>query len=180
MTNQHLKQLVTALIVACAALSASAASAQETSAPPDGGRFRFGINAAGGLESVSPLSGAMFGLDLRLGYQFNDILAVYAQPHLSFGSLSANGISGLTGTLVGTVLAEATLSDRFFVGAGAGFGVLNNPSGFTLEGRVGAYPFLSRSDGGRSGLMIGVDVKTVFASEATGIVVMGCIGYESF
>ncbi len=63
---------------------------------------------------------------------------------------------------------------------GAGFGVLNNPSGFTVEGRAGAYPLMSHSDASRSGLMVGVDVKTVFASAATGIVVMGCIGYESF
>lgn len=179
MGHQH-KQLLTCSIAICAALSATAASAQETSAPKDGGRFRFGINAAGGFESVSPLSGPMFGFDLRLGYQINDLLAVYAQPHLSFGSISSGGIGGLTGTFVGTVMAEATLSDRFFVGAGAGFGVLNNPSGFTVEGRAGAYPLMSHSDASRSGLMVGVDVKTVFASAATGIVVMGCIGYESF
>jgi hypothetical protein len=62
------------------------------------------------------------------------LLAIYAQPHLSFGSISADGggakVSGFTGTIIGTILGELTLLDRFFVGAGVGYGILNNPSGF--------------------------------------------------
>ncbi|MFO0722358.1 MAG: hypothetical protein U1E65_01165 [Myxococcota bacterium] len=177
--KQHLHTALTLSVLCTSAFTALHASAQEA-APRDGGRFRFGIDGAGAFESVSPLSGPMFGLDLRLGYQINDMFAVYAQPHLSLGSLSSGAVSGLTGTFVGTVMAEATFSDRFFVGAGAGYGILNNPSGPAIEARVGGYPLMSHHDADRSGLMLGVDVKTVFASAATGVVVMGCIGYESF
>jgi hypothetical protein len=179
-------------------LPAFSAEAQETTDTPEvsspaganKGRFRFGINPTVGLESVSAsgvsVSGTMVGLDLRLGWQLNDLLAIYAQPHLSFGSLSTEAggpsISGATGTIVGTVMAEATLSDRFFGGVGAGYGILNNPSGLALEARAGVYPFMGRSANGirRKGLMIGVDLRTVFVDGATGLLAMGCIGYEAF
>jgi hypothetical protein len=184
--------------VASMLLSAPFAMAQQTSSPPaaspsteaDGGRFRFGIDATGGLESVSAsgasVSGAMYGGDLRLGWQFNHLLAVYAQPHLSFGSLSTSAggtpVSGATGTFVATVRGEVTFIDRLFVGAGAGYGVLNNPSGLTIELRAGGYPLMGRSANGirRKGLMLGVDFRSVFVSGATGTLIMGCLGYEAF
>lgn len=177
-----------------AAQPATTATATEppAAAPPaDGGRFRFGINGTAGLESVSgdgggSASGAMFGADVRLGYQINNLVAVYAQPHLSFGSLSASGanatVTGSTGTIVGTVMGEVTLVDRLFVGAGVGYGILNNPSGFAIEARAGGYPLMSKSENGprRKGLMIGGDFRSIFVDGATGIMVMGCIGYEAF
>jgi hypothetical protein len=171
-------------------------SSQEATAeasPPaavDGGRFRFGINGTVGLESVSAsgasVSGAMFGLDLRFGWQFSHLLAIYAQPHLSFGSLSANegttSVSGFTGTIVTTVMGELTFADRFFAGAGVGYGLFNNPSGFALDLKAGGYPVVGRGENGirRTGLMVGLDFRTVFLDGATGLLVMGCIGYESF
>ena len=171
------------------AAPATEAPADE-SADADRSRFRFGINGAAGLESVSQsgvsASGAMFGLDVRLGWQFSRMLAVYLQPHLSFGSLSASGggatVSGGTGTFVGTIMGEATFLDRFFAGAGIGYGVFNNPSGFALDLRAGGYPLASRNENGgrRKGLMAGVDFRTVFLDGATGILFMGCLGYESF
>jgi hypothetical protein len=168
---------------------AAPAQAPEASPAPDadGGRFRFGINGTAGLESVSEggtsLSGAMFGMDLRFGWQFSNMLAIYAQPHLSFGSLgSGNATSGLTGTFVGTIMGELTFLDRFFAGAGFGYGVLNNPSGFALDFKAGGYPLMGHGANGirRKGLMVGLDFRPVFVTGATGILVMGCIGYESF
>lgn len=63
-----------------------------------------------------------------------------------------------------------------------GYGILNNPSGFTFEARAGGYLIQSDDEDGlgRGGLMLGVDLKTVFISGATGILVSACIGYESF
>lgn len=128
----------------------------------------------------------MFGADLRLGWQFNDLLAVYLQPHLSFGSLSASSgratVSGATGTFIGTIMGEATFLDRFFAGAGVGYGMFNNPSGFAIDLRAGGYPLMGRSDTGprRKGLMLGVDFRTVFLDGATGIHFTGNIGYEAF
>jgi hypothetical protein len=156
----------------------------------DRGRFRFGINGSGGLERVSAngasASGPMVGMDLRFGWQFNDLLAVYFQPHLSFGSLEANGggarVSGFTGTFMGTVLGEVTFFDRLFAGAGIGYGVFNNPSGFAIDVRAGGYPLMGRSEQGprRKGLMLGADFRTVFLDGANGIHLTGCLGYEAF
>jgi len=185
---------IKAALVVSMLLAASVAGAQEVSdtsdaapATSDSGRFRFGINGLGGLESVSgggaSVSGPMFGIDLRLGWQLNDLLAIYAEPHLSFGSLGNGGIvSGGTGTFIGTVMGEATFNDRFFAGAGIGYGVLNNPSGFAIQARGGFYPLMGRGDDGvrRKGLMIGVDFRSVFVDGATGILVTGAIGYEAF
>lgn len=180
-----------------AALSSATASAQMSADPqpvaapgaPDGVRFRGGIALSAGLESVSDdfdnsVSGLMVGVDGRIGVQLNDLLGFYAQPHLSFGSLStagAGGLSGFTGTFTVAAMAEVTLVDRFFVGAGFGYGVLNNPSGPMFQARVGGYPLMGRGEGARrKGLMVGVDLRTIFASGLTGILVLGSVGYEAF
>jgi hypothetical protein len=170
---------------------AAPAQAPEASPAPaaDGGRFRFGINATAGLESVSDsgasISGAMFGADVRLGWQFSHLLAIYAQPHLSFGSLSSGkgtSVTGFTGTFITTIMGELTFLDRFFAGAGFGYGVLNSPSGFALDFKAGGYPLMGHGENGirRKGLMVGLDFRPVFITGATGILVMGCVGYESF
>lgn len=172
-----------------AAAEGTAATAEAAPAAPDssdGGRFRFGINGAVGMESAAGASGAMFGMDLRLGYQLNNLLAIYLQPHLSFGSLSMSGggvtASGVTGTFIATVMGEATFLDRFFGGAGVGYGLFNNPSGFAIDLRAGGYPLMGHGDEGprRKGLMLGVDFRTVFLDGATGIHFTGNIGYEAF
>ena len=165
-------------------------SAPAVPAASDGGRFRFGIDGTVGLESVSfdqgSISGTMFGLNLRLGWQINHMLAIYAQPHLSFGSLSTDvagaSFSGGTGTFIGTVMAEATFIDQLFAGAGFGYGVLNNPSGPVIQLRAGGYPLMGRGDNGirRKGLMLGLDFRMVFIDQATGMLIMGAIGYEAF
>jgi len=168
---------------------AIAAPAPAPAAAPteaDGVRFRWGLAAAVGLESVSVFSGAMYGLDARFGVQVNHLLAIYVQPHLSFGSLSGEGIgagvSGATGTFTTAAIGEVTLVDHFFVGAGFGYGVLNNPAGPMFQVRAGGYPLAGRGDNGirRRGLMIGVDLRTIFIDGATGVLVMGGIGYEAF
>jgi hypothetical protein len=150
-----------------------------------GTRFRWGISGGAGYESVSNVSGPMFGLDARLGVQWNDLLAFYAQPHLSFGALSTSvggvGVSGSTGTFAMSAMAEATLVDRFFIGLGGGYGLLNNPDGPMFHGRLGGYPLMSKDKHGvRRGLMLGMDFRTIFISGATGLLIMGSIGYEAF
>ena len=91
-------------------------------------------------------------------------------------------ISSFTGTFVGAVMGEATFIDRLFVGAGAGYGILNNPSGAAIEGRFGGYPIMSRSETGprRKGLTVAGDVRAIFVDGATGTLIMGCIGYDAF
>ena len=152
----------------------------------DGMRVRWGIAATAGLESVSSgpqtASGAMFGGEARLGLQLNNLLGVYAQTDLSGGTLSANGGSGATGTISVAGMAEITLLNRLFLGAGFGYGILNNPSGPMFEARGGVYPLMGKGDNGirRHGLMLGVDLRTIFVNGATGLLVTGTLGYEAF
>jgi hypothetical protein len=171
--------------------AAAAAAAAPAAAPPavvtqSGVRFRGGISLAGGMEKVSVVSGGMYGLDGRLGVQLNDLLGIYVQPHLSFGSLSGQaggiGVTGSTGTFSIAAMGEATFIDRLFAGAGLGYGVLNNPSGPMFQARAGGYLLETRGADGirRKGLMAGVDLRTVFVDGATGVLVLASIGYEKF
>jgi hypothetical protein len=175
------KVIITASIIS--ALTSVPALAQEAS---DGARFRWGISAGGGYEKVAGFSGPMGGVDCRLGVQINDMWAVYAQPHISIGSLSTGtgslGIAGLTGTFGVAALGEVTFIDRLFAAAGVGYGVLNNPSGFMVQARLGGYPLMGRGEDGirRKGLMLGVDFRTIFVQGYTAILVFGTIGYEAF
>lgn len=170
----------------------AAAAAAPAAAPPaavvsqSGARFRGGISLATGMEKVSVVSGEMYGLDGRLGVQLNDLLGIYVQPHLSFGSLSGQagglGITGTTGTFSIAAMGEATFIDRLFAGAGLGYGVLNNPSGPMFQARAGGYLLETRGEDGvrRKGLMAGVDLRTIFVNGATGVLVLASIGYEKF
>jgi hypothetical protein len=168
---------------------AAADGAGTSSAIADGARFRFGV--AGGVGfftaasevGTAKVSCTYYGLDLRFGAQINNMFGVYAQPTL--GYYSANGGGPLAaGGLVGlAAIVDATFIDRFFVGAGLGYTVYNNPSGLTPILRVGGYPLMSRSDqkARRKGLMLGADLrftsldglKTIFMPTFN-------LGYEAF
>jgi hypothetical protein len=88
------------------------------------------------------------------------------------------------GGLVGLALvADATIIDRCFVGAGVGYTIYNNPAGISPILRVGGYPLMSRSDqkARRKGLMLGADLR--FTSlEGLKTIVMPTfnLGYEAF
>jgi hypothetical protein len=139
------------------------------------------------MEKVDVASGGMFGMDGRIGLQWNDLLGFYLQPHLSFGSLSVDTggggtFSGGTGTFSVAAMGEATFIDRFFAGAGFGYGVLNNPSGPMVQARAGAYFLNNRAADGirRTGFMAGVDLRTIFIEGATGVLVLASVGYEKY
>jgi hypothetical protein len=173
-----------------AAPAATAAAGGDTSgAVVDGVRFRFGVAAGLGFFTAesevgdAEVSCTYYGGDLRLGAQINDLFGVYAQPTLGYysadvgGGLAAGGLLGLA------VVADATLIDRFFVGAGVGYTVYNSPAGVTPILRVGGYPLMSRSDqkARRKGLMLGMDLR--FTSlEGLKTIVMPTfnLGYEAF
>src|SRR5260370_22715128 len=93
----------------------------------DGVRFRGGISGGGGAFFGNNVTAFLGGLDGRLGVQINHLFGVYAQPHLAFGSVTERSISGVTGVAAVTAVAELTLIDRIFIGAGAGGRVLNKP-----------------------------------------------------
>lgn len=143
-------------------------------------RFRFGISAGGGFLA-GPVSGGYGGGDLRLGVQVNDLVGVYAQPQL--GYYGVDGVS-IGGGLVGaSAIVDVTLIDRFFVGAGGGYAILNNPSGPELHFRFGGYPVMARSTKGlnRKGLSLAVDLRMFFVDGYDMFVSPTLnIGYEAF
>jgi len=157
-------------------------------------RRRTGISLLVGSEKVSDdfgnhLSATMYGFDTRWGVQLNDHVGIYVPLHISIGHFreiegSVLGVpAGLTGTLAATVVADYTLMDRFFVGAGAGIGILNYPHGPTLHLRVGGYPLMKPLDQTerRRGLSVSGDLRLVFVDglNTTTIPTLS-VGYDSF
>jgi hypothetical protein len=161
------------------ALNASTASAQEA----DGPRFRGGISAGGGGLFFSGYTFGLGGIDGRLGVQINNLLGVYAQPYVSFGSGNISGATGLTGTAGTNLMVDFTFIDQIFVGAGGGGGIIGTgvPAG-QLHLRAGGYPLMRRGDNGirRRGLMLGADMSVHFASGVKLLQPMLSIGYEAY
>jgi hypothetical protein len=155
----------------------------------DGTRFRFGVAGGMGFFSVGndaggeKMSSTYFGADLRFGAQINNLVGVYAQ--LPLGYYSADGSGGLLGGgLLGfAAVADVTVIDRFFFGAGLGYTVYNSPGGFSPILRIGGYPLMSHSDekARRKGLMLGMDLRITSLEGLTTIVMPTFnIGYEAF
>lgn len=154
-------------------------------ADEDGVRFRGGVSAVAGGMFISDYSGFLAGVDGRLGLQINDLIGVYAVPHLTFGPVSTGAgavqVSSVIGVFSATGVVDATFIDQVFVGGGAGFGVVNNPSGPVIHFRAGGYPLMGDGDGARrKGLMLGADLRLFVLSGATVMQVTGGIGYEAF
>jgi hypothetical protein len=172
------------------AATAPAAAGGDASSPvADGARFRFGVAAGIGFFTAASevgtakVSCTYYGADLRLGAQINDLLGVYAQPTLGYYSVDDAGGLAAGGLLGVAVVADATIIDRFFVGAGLGYTVYNSPAGVTPILRVGGYPLMGRSEqkARRKGLMLGADLR--FTSlEGLKTIVMPTfnLGYEAF
>jgi hypothetical protein len=147
-------------------------------------RFRGGVSAGlGGLFS-SVITGFQAGFDGRIGVQVNDLLGFYVQPHLVFGPASAGSGAPTTviGVLSATGMVDLTLFDSFFLGAGGGFGVVNNPYGPVVQLRAGGYPLVGEGESGgrRKGLMLGVDVRIYILDGVNVVEATGGIGYEAF
>jgi hypothetical protein len=172
--------------MAPAAAPAPAATSSTTTAPADGWRLRHGITATLGEEFGSvqgaSFSAALYGVDWRLGVQLNDNIAVYSQAHLSFGSGQVNGLGGSTGTFAEALMGEYTINDKIFVGGGAGYGVLNNPSGPLIAARAGYYPMMKRDEvePRRRGLVISGDLREYFVDSITVTQLMFSVGYEKY
>jgi hypothetical protein len=124
-----------------------------------------------------------YGVDARFGAQLNNMFGVYAQPTLGYYTANAGGALAAGGLLGVALVADATFIDRFFVGAGLGYTIYNNPSGLTPILRVGGYPLMSRSDekARRKGLMLGVDLRfTKLEGLKTIVMPTFNLGYEAF
>jgi hypothetical protein len=157
-----------------------------TPAPePSSSGLRNGFSLSAGQEfgGDRDISGTMFGVDWRIGWRVNQPISVYLHSHLSFGSATeGNGASGVTGTFASALMAEYLLPMRVFVAGGAGYGVLNNPSGMLIEARAGYYPFENKSAGKSRRLNVALDYRSYFANQGYGRVnhVALSLGYDRF
>jgi hypothetical protein len=171
-------------------LSLFATSAYAEPAPEEGGMgMRNGFSLSAGQEmgttaSGADISGQLYGVDWRIGAVINKAISVHLHSHLSFGTASVGGGSGATGNFATAVVGEYTLPMRLFVGAGGGYGVLNNPSGPLAELRVGYYPFKNTSQGKARRLNVAFDARWYFVDDAgTGVTVTHLalsLGYDRF
>lgn len=166
------------------------APAPEPVPPATGTRLRNGFSLSVGQEfGTSSLdnefSGQLYGLDWRIGAQINEALGVYLHSHLSLGSITQNGgASGYTGNFATAITGEYKLPMGLFFGGGAGYGVLNNPSGPLVNFRVGFYPFKPTGDGKARRLNVALDSRLYFVSVPAESVTMKhialSIGYDRF
>lgn len=173
-----------ALAVVLASSSIAFAQPDPTvTASTSGLRNGFSLSAGQEFGGDRDVSGTMFGVDWRIGWRLNEALSVHLDSHLSFGSAKeGNGASGGTGTMAAALVGEYMLPMRVFVGGGPGYGVLNNPNGAVLQGRVGYYPMKSSGSGKARRLNIALDYRAIFANQGYGMVnhVAISLGYDRF
>ncbi len=160
-------------------------------AEPEGGGMglRNGFSLSAGQEfgttaGGADISGQLYGVDWRIGAVITEAISAHLHSHLSFGTASVGGGSGATGNFATAVVGEYTFPMRVFVGAGAGYGVLNNPSGPLAELRAGYYPFKNSSKGKARRLNVALDARWYFVDDAgTGVTVTHIalsLGYDRF
>ena len=167
-----------ALVLACSSVAVA-----ETMEVRTGFRNGFSLSAGQEFGGDRDVSGTMFGFDWRAGARVSEPLSIYVDSHLSFGSAKeGNGQSGFTGTFGAALIGEYTLPMRLFFAGGAGYGVLNNPSGPMLQGRVGYYFFDTRTASKARHLNLALDYRAISASQGYGMVnhVAISLGYDRF
>jgi len=146
-------------------------------------RNGFSLSAGQEFGGDHMVSGTMFGVDWRIGYRISEPLSIYLHSHLSFGSAhEGSGASGTTGTFAAALVGEYLLPMGVFVGAGAGYGVLNNPNGPLAEARIGFYPMKADGPGKSRRLNIALDARLFFADQGYGTVnhIALSLGYDRF
>ena len=154
------------------------APAASVSASSSGLRNGFSFSAGQEFGGDRDIAATLFGADWRIGWRINEPLSVYLHSHLSFGNGKEGNVSGATGTFASALIAEYMLPMRVFVGGGAGYGVLNNPSGPLVAARVGYYPFESKAVGKSRRLNVTLDYRAYFAKQ--GVVDYGMVNHVAF
>jgi hypothetical protein len=173
-----------ALGLALVAFSSSAALAGDLAVATSTPGFRNGFSLSAGQEfgGDRDISGTMLGVDWRIGTHLSEPVSVYLHSHLSFGSATENGgaNSGVTGTMAAALVGEYRLPMNLFVGAGAGYGVLNNPNGPLVEARVGYYPLKTSATGKVRRLNVALDYRMFMADQGYGNVnhIAISLGYD--
>jgi hypothetical protein len=156
--------------------------APETPTASSSTGMRNGFSLSVGQEFGDMVSGQLYGVDWRIGARVTDAISVYLHSHMSFGTVTDHGVDGITGNLAGALVGEYMLPMRVFVGAGAGYGVLNNPNGPLVEARAGYYPFKSNAVGKARRLNVALDARWYMVGEPYGTItqVSLSLGYDRF
>ena len=171
---------------AAAPAVASAAAAPPAVAAAQGATLRNGFSVSLGEEvgsgPSSGLSGELYGVDWRIGAKMSEQLAIYVDTHLSFGTASIGAFGGTTSNFAAALIGEYTLPMRVFVGAGGGYGVLNNPSGPLAQVRAGWYPMEHHGTEKERRLNIALDGRFYFPGDMIGTVsqISLTLGYDRF
>ena len=160
---------------------------QPTQSGPRGLRNGFSLSIGqefGTTDAGQSFSGQLYGVDWRIGTHVTDAISVYLHSHLSFGTVGPDQGSGggVTGNIAGALVGEYMLPFRAFVGAGAGYGVLNNPNGPLVEARAGYYPFKTNATGKARRLNVALDSRWYMVGSPYGTVTQISIslGYDRF
>lgn len=161
----------------------------------ESGRLRIGFDLRGGTTTHAARPGPVFGTSFRVGYQANDLVAIYANlssavwvDKLSSDSAaqtSAHGITPMIGlTPVDALEIAAGPSLTLFSGgrvdgdAMTKSDALFTNAAFGLQGRVSLHLANRKPTGHRHGFTLGGDVQTVFVpSGPLAIFTLG-LGYD--
>lgn len=163
--------------------------APEQQQPASAAGLRNGFSLSVGQEfgttdAGQSFSGQLYGVDWRIGMRINEPISIYLHTHLSFGTVGPDQGSGggVTGNIAGAVVGEYMLPMRLFVGAGAGYGVLNNPNGPLVEARAGYYPFKTNANGKARRLNVALDSRWYMVGSPYGTVtqISLSLGYDRF
>ena len=172
-----------------AAALTPAAPAPESPTPSSAKGMRNGFSLSVGQEFGTTMagqsfSGQLYGVDWRIGMRFSEALSVYLHSHFSIGTVGPDSGAGggITGNMAGALVGEYMLPMRVFVGAGAGYGVLNNPNGPLVEARAGYYPFKASLNGKSRRLNVALDARWYMVGDPYGTVtqVSLSLGYDRF
>jgi hypothetical protein len=135
----------------------------------DGVRLRIGASAMIGPLFADSTSAVAFGGEARIGVQVNHLIGIFGTPHFVVANFGGGALNTI-GVFAATADVDFTFVNHFYVGAGGGFGIVNNPSGPVLHFRIGGYPLVGRGPNGirRRGLQIGADIRNYFTSGGLG------------
>jgi hypothetical protein len=192
------------LLFAALSLSPSLARAQEPTSPDpppqrvfapafgeeehDTPRVRFGVSPAGVMFTAEGSTEPLAGLDLRLGLQYSDRLAIFLTPHLALGPAQDRGgdVSTFIANIGGTADVDFTFGDRLYLGAGVGAADISGLVAAAFHLRLGGYPLVHKSaaDHRRFGLQMGGESRIYLTSDkgrfTPALEVGATLGFEMF
>ena len=180
-------RLAAALGLSLLLLSVAApASAQRS----DHARLRFGIGGVGG-GFVGAAHGGLGGVAVRVGVQFNHVVAVYLQGQGLLGQFLPAPGDDLAGFVFHTLMIDFTIADVFQIGFGPALDVVWGCDNRYHASCSGNGPYLggdlrfaflagTRGPGRRDGVAFSFDVHPTWFGNDAAITLLGGISFEMY